>query len=259
MSGRNGRIPDRTREAILAALLAGAGLPGMEGFLTGKYGFYNAYEGGSYDPAVVTHELGSRYEITRVAVKQYPSGRVCHGPVDAALALRAERGLQPDEIESVTVVYTTGGYNMTCEPLAERQVPTSVQHAKFSLYYNVACALVRGHVDLADFTPEAIADPVVRDLARRITVAVDPALARIIPPGIVTVRLRDGSELRREVEYPLGTPENPVTFDDCAAKLRRCLPFAARPLDPARVETAIDLIARLETLDDVAELVQYFV
>jgi 2-methylcitrate dehydratase PrpD len=69
---------------LQAALLAEQGFPGTEEFLTGKFGFYNAYEGGSYDPAVVTHELGSRYEITRVAVKQYPSGRVCHGPVDAA-------------------------------------------------------------------------------------------------------------------------------------------------------------------------------
>jgi 2-oxo-3-hexenedioate decarboxylase len=48
-------------------------------------------------------------------------------------------------------------------------------------------------------------------------------------------------------------------IDDCAAKLRACLPFAARPLDPARIETAIGLIARLETLDDVAELVPYCV
>ena len=37
------------------------------------------------------------------AVKPYPSCRYGHAGIDAALALRAEHGLQPDEIERVTL------------------------------------------------------------------------------------------------------------------------------------------------------------
>ena len=48
------------------------------------------------------------------------------------------------------------------------------QHAKFSLFYTVACALARGHVDLSDFTPSALADEVVQRLAARVRVEVDP-------------------------------------------------------------------------------------
>jgi 2-methylcitrate dehydratase PrpD len=243
---------------VQAALLAREGLPGTPDFLTGKFGLYNAYEGGRYDPRIVTDGLGERYEITRVAVKQYPSGRVIHGPVDAALALRAAAAIVPADVVEVVVAYTRGGYNMTCEPTAERQVPTTVQHAKFSLYYNVACALVRGHVTLADFTPEAIADPLVRELCTRVRAVVEPRFTQIIPPGDVTVRLKDGRELHHEVPYPKGTPENPVSFAECADKLRACLPFAARPLDRANVETAITAIAALETLEDVRTLVSLF-
>ncbi|MBI4494311.1 MAG: MmgE/PrpD family protein [Chloroflexi bacterium] len=241
---------------VQAALLARHGLPGTEQFLSGKFGLFNAYAGGDYNLQALTDGLGDRYEIAQVSIKQYPSGRVTHGPIDAALALRAEERLDPSDIVEVGVVYTRGGYNMTCEPLAERRVPNSVQHAKFSLAYNLACALARGHVDLEDFTPQAIADPTVRDLAARVEVLVDPQLTDVIPPGMVSVQLKDGRLLQRVVNYPKGTPENPVSFRDCVAKLHRCLAFAARPLEPGAVEAAVRMVSRLEAVEDVRALVE---
>jgi 2-methylcitrate dehydratase PrpD len=239
---------------VQAALLAAHGLPGVHDFLVGKFGLYNAYEGGGYNPDILTEGLGKRYEITQVSFKQYPSGRVTHSPIEAAIALRKEERLNPADIVEVSVVYTKGGYNMTCEPLEERRVPSNVQHAKFSLFYNVACALVRGHVNLEDFTPDAIADETVRNLAAKINVLVDPSIQRIIPPGIVTVKLKDGRELMRRVDFGKGTPENPVTFDDCAGKFRRCLAFAAKPLDSKKTESVVDLVAHLEDVQDIRQL-----
>jgi len=235
---------------VQAALLARHGLPGTEEFLTGKFGYYNAYEGGNYDPDILMDSLGKRFEITNVSIKQYPSGRVTHGPIDAALSLRDEEKIDPEEIVDITVRYTKGGYNMTCEPADKRRVPTKVQHAKFSLYYNVACALARGHVGLEDFTPEAIADEDVRSLAAKVNVVIDPEIKRVIPPGIVTVRLRDNRILQRTIEYPKGTPENPVTFGDCAMKFRQCLNFSAKPLEQSKAEAVIDLVASLESVKD---------
>lgn len=243
---------------VQAALLAGHGMPGANDFLTGKFGLYNAYEGGAYNPKILTDALGERYEITGISFKQYPSGRVTHAPIEAAIRLHREEQLNPSDITEVTVHYTKGGYNMTCEPLEERRVPSRVQHAKFSLYYNVACALARGHVGLEDFTPEAVADETVRDLAAKIDVVVDPNIRRVIPPGIVSVKMRDGRELKRVVEYPMGTPENPVTFDDCVDKFRRCQPFAAKALDPEKTEAAINLVANLESVQDISQLATLF-
>jgi 2-methylcitrate dehydratase PrpD len=238
---------------VLGALLARQGLPGAEDFLTGKFGFYNAYDAGEWDAAVVTDGLGTRYEIVGTSVKLYPSGRVIHGLIDAALALHAEERIDPTEIEEVVVPYTAGGFRMTCEPEAERRLPTNPQHAKFSLYYNVACGLVHGRVGIADFTPEALADEQVRAVAAKIHVPIDPN-PRSNRPARVAVRLRDGREVERGFEHLRGTPENPITFEECAAKLRACVPFAARPLDSERVEQAIRLVADLESVDDVRPL-----
>ena len=239
---------------VQGAMLARQGLPGMEHFLTGPFGFYQAYERGDYAADVITYELGQRFEIEQVSIKQYPSGRVTHGPIQAAIALRETHGLRSEDVEEVVVTYTMGGYRMTCLPEVERRAPTNVQHAKFSLFYTVACALARGHVDLGDFTSSALADEVVQRLASRVRVEVDPNLGRVIPPGIVRVRLRDGRELSMRVEHLRGTPEDPVRFADCVAKLRLCAGHAARPLAADRVEAVVELVALLEQQDDVGPL-----
>jgi len=138
---------------LQAALLAQQGLPGPDDYLTGKFGFYGAYNGGQYDESKLTDGLGRRFEITQMSVKLHPGGRVTHPQVEAALVLQAEESFRAEDVEEVVVVYGPRGFKMTCQPEAERRLPDSPQHAKFSLYYVVACALARGHVDLEDFTP----------------------------------------------------------------------------------------------------------
>jgi len=241
-------------EGLQAALMARHGLPGPDECLTGRFGFYNAYDGGLPNEEKLTAELGRRYEITQVSMKQYPSGRVTHPPIEAAIALRHEHALDPAEIEEVVVQYSARGFKMTCEPERERRLPTQPQHAKFSLYYTVACALVRGKVWLDDFTPEAVADPLVRDVAARIRVEQHPEW-RGMPPGIVTVRLKDGRRLHQEVPLMAGSVERPFDYAQYADKFRRCVAFAARPLPTSKVEATLDFVANLESAADIRELV----
>lgn len=239
---------------LQAALLARHGLPGPDEFLTGRFGFYAAYDGGNPDLSRFTDRLGERFEVTQIAIKQFPCGRVTHGPIEAAMALHRENAIRPEDIGEVIVLYGPRGFKMTCEPESERRLATNVQHAKFSLYYVVASALARGHVGLEDFTAEAVADPEVRQVASRIRVMQDPAL-RGIPGGDVTVKLKEGPQIRRQVPVLTGTPERPLTYADCAAKFRRCVAFAARPLPKDKVEAAIDFVANLQSAGNVRDLV----
>jgi 2-methylcitrate dehydratase PrpD len=240
---------------LQAALLAKQGFPGPDECLTGRFGFFAAYCGGSLDEAQVTDELGQRFEVANISSKQFPGGRVTHGPVEAAVLLHQQDGVRAEDIEQVTVLYGPRGFRMTCEPESQRRIPTTPQHAKFSLYYVVASALARGHVGIEDFTPEAVADPLVRGVAGKINVDIDPA-QRGMPPGIVTVTLKDGRQVRREVHAFKGTPERPCTWEEYAAKFRRCLSFAAKPIAPDNVEAAIDFVANLESAGDVRRLVE---
>jgi 2-methylcitrate dehydratase PrpD len=238
---------------LQAALLARQGLPGPKDFLTGKFGFYNAYERGEFDPSKVTEGLGEVFEIGRISVKQYPCGRVTHGPIEAAISLHNEESIAAADIEEVIVTYGRLGFRMTGEQ-AERRNPSTVQHAKFSVYYTVACALARGHVDLEDFTADALADPIVREIVTKTRVEVNPEFVGIFP-GIVTLKMKDGRQLRREVPVLKGTPDNPLTFAEIADKFRSCVAFAAKPISERKVEAAIDFIANLESAKNVRELV----
>lgn len=239
---------------VQAAQLARQGFPGMEGCLTGKFGLYNAYEGGIYDADVITDRLGERFETTSIAMKHYPSGRVTHGPIEAALQLRAEGTFAVEEIEAVDVAYTQGGYNMTCEPLEDRRAPTCPQHAKFSLNYNVACALVRGHVDLSDFTHEAVSSMAIRSLAEKVRVTVDSKIQAVIPPGLVTLHFRDGRQETARIDALAGSIESPPSFADAAEKARRCAQHAVREVDVEQLEALISAIDALEEVDDVGSL-----
>lgn len=238
---------------LQAALLARHGLSGPDDCLTGRFGFYAAYDGGNPDLSKFTDRLGKHFEVSKVSIKLYPCGRVIHGPVEAAIALREENSIRPEDIEEVSVLYGPRGFKMTCEPESERRVPTSVQHAKFSLYYGVASALARGHVGLEDFTPEAVADPQVRKIASQIQVKLDPGL-RGLPKGDVTVKLKQGRQIRREVPVMTGTPERPLSYAECAAKFRRCIEFSAKPPSRDKIEAAIAFIANLESAENVRDL-----
>ena len=243
---------------VQAALLARQGLPGAEDFLTGKFGFYNAYDGGRANLDAILDGLGTRFEIVGVSTKRYPAGRVIHWPIEAAITLRNEEKFDPNEIERIEVVYTRNGYRMTCEPEAERRTPVNGQHARFSMYYNVACALARGRVDIGDSGPAALQDETVRGLTRKIEVLFDSSPEAMIPPGDVTVILNDGRQLRRQVGKLKGTQANPMSFAECVDKFVRCVAFAKKHLDTSTVDAVVGRVASLETMMDVSELSTLF-
>jgi 2-methylcitrate dehydratase PrpD len=87
---------------LAAATLAREGFVGAAAALEGKHGFMHAYAP-SPTPTVALDRLGDVWELMNTAVKPYPSCRYGHAAIDAAIALHAELGLTPEEIERATV------------------------------------------------------------------------------------------------------------------------------------------------------------
>ena len=61
-------------------------------------------------------------------------------------------------------------------PVTAKQNPNSGLEDKFSIYYSVALALVRGHAGAADYTDQAVRDPQIRALSQRVQVTSDPSV-----------------------------------------------------------------------------------
>lgn len=234
---------------VLSAFLAEKGITGSRRFLTGPYGYYQLYEQGSFDPAAVTVGLGAHQSIVDLSIKPYPACRMTHASIDAALVLKDR--LNPSaEIERVDVSVCSMATEMVGKPFKPGTNPQV--DAQFSIPYTAACALIRGDVFLQDFETEAISDPEIAGLAKRIHVETDPNFsAKDILQSNMTVTCKDGTRVYERVPVPLGNPGNPINTDQCRQKFSKCLAYSGYSLSDTARE---DLFAKIDHLDSLADI-----
>lgn len=244
-----------------SAIMARKGIDGPTEVFQGKFGYFPVFHQNQYDPSKATAQLGRQYEIKNVSIKSFPCCFLSHFANAAMLQLVQEEGISFRDVDEILVRVNQGVYNVVCDPLSKKRNPTTAREALFSLPYTVAAVLVRNHVSLEDFTTEAIQDPVVRDMANKVTPMVDQKIeeeyGREIRPAIVEVTLRNGRKASRRVDFVKGHPNNPMTLEEVEEKFKTCLPFAARPLSPGKVSALIAAIKNFEALPDVSRVVQY--
>jgi 2-methylcitrate dehydratase PrpD len=239
--------------AHVATRLAFHGAIGPQSIFEGTFGLYHAYLGaapGEVDLAGQLADLGSRWETPRIAYKPFPVCHFMHGSLGAAAEAIGGRTFSPEEIAEVVVTVPEAGVSLVLEPAAQKQAPRSEYEGKFSLQYSVASMLVRGHVAVADFTDEAIADPAVLAVAAKVRYETPayPTYPQAFPGG-VRVTLASGETLAGDYPYQKGGPENPLSADEVRDKFRQ---NAALALDDRAVEALEEAILALERQDDLA-------
>ncbi|MFI5367327.1 MAG: MmgE/PrpD family protein [Candidatus Binatia bacterium] len=238
---------------VVAARLAAAGFSGPRGTLDGRFGLYRSHLGDSgWDLAALTDGLGARWELLNIGLKPYPCCHFNHAFIDCAAALRATSMLVPDAIEEIECFISAREVPVVCEPVATKRVPQNEYDAKFSLPYAVASMLVRGHVDVDDFTDAAIHHPQVLALAQRVVYRNDPEsdFPRRFP-GRVRIRLRNGRSVEHHEPVNRGSAERPLSEDEVCDKFRR---NALRVLPREQAEAALAAIASVEQAADLSSL-----
>ena len=210
---------------VLAACLATRGFTGARAILEGPQGFFAAMSRDADPPRVVAglHDgrgsPSSRWKIEGVSIKPHASCRHTHPAVDAALEIRAGgASLAADDVARVRVATYGVALDVTDTP-----DPRNPYQAKFSLQYTVAHALLHGRVGLHDFGPDRLLDPELRRVMAATELKVDPSFDARYPSAWtaqVRVDLVDGSSREAEIDAPRGDPDNPISHEDLAAKLR---------------------------------------
>lgn len=219
---------------LTAARLASLGTTATGDLPTGPGGFEEAFGGTWADPLEQPDE---RNAVAENWIKAYPCCLQTHGPIDAAAQGRDRA--RADAPLTVTV-----------HPRARQAAPyDDVEdglEAKFSIPYTVAYTLLRG----PPFQPscfEAVDAEARRLAATRIIVRLDDRL----PETGASLALA-GDELAR-VEWARGSPANPMSEEELAAKRRRLAGERVDGLldDPARAAsealTASGLTRRAST------------
>jgi 2-methylcitrate dehydratase PrpD len=245
------------RSAVLSAALASEGVTGATHMFEGEYGFFNLYERGKVNSERVTEDLGDHFGVTDLSIKPYPSCRMTHGSIDAALELSNSHRIKPEDIAEILVYVSKMVSDMVGAPFEIRDNPQV--DAQFSVRYTVAVALTRRKVFLDDFASDTIRnDTSVLDLAKRIKVMIDPELpVNDISSANMIIRMANGEAFSLKVDTLKGSPLRPMSFDDCARKFKNCLEYSQKPSLVENSETLIDLIFNLEKKEDVIEVFDY--
>lgn len=208
---------------VVAAQAAQVGLTGPPTVLEGRFGFFQAYCGDSYDESALLEGLGARWETASCFVKPYPTNVFTHTGIDAAIALRA-RGLRPADVASVRIGVAGATLRTIAQPREAKIRPESGYHAQFSGPFTFALALRGGGglgLYLDDFTDEAVRDPQNLELAARVEHVADPRCEAIFPlqfPSVVEVHTTDGRVLSEDVLANRGTAERPLTASEVQVK-----------------------------------------
>lgn len=237
---------------VIATLLARQGFRGPEKVFEGTHGFFHSFGGPNEYRFEKLLELGKHWETPRLTFKSYPCGSISHPYMDCALKLKQKYAADPDEIVEVVCRTAEGPVHRLWEPLAEKQQPASSYGAKFSLPYCIAVMLIRGRAGLEEFTDEAIRDPSVLALAKKVRYELDPSID--YPrhfSGHVQIRLADGSVIEENQPHPRGGLEDPLPPEEIEAKFRA---NARLRLPPARLDEIIAAVGCLEELSDSASL-----
>lgn len=236
---------------LVAARLAAHGAEGPPSIFEGKFGLYHAFLGarkGEIDLESQLADLGTRWETLRIAYKPYPACHFMHGAVGAT-AEAAAGGLSPDDVEEIVVRVPAAGVDLVLEPEAAKLAPRTTYEAKFSLQYSAAAMLVHGRCGVSTYAEDAIRDPRVLELARRVRYEVKdyPTYPAAFPGG-VQITMRDGRTLEADLPHQRGGPENPMTAGEVREKYRE---NAGLALDEDAVEALEEAILALEEQDDL--------
>jgi len=240
------------KSGVLSASLAQSGITGAKGFLEGQYGFFHLYESGDYDRERLLENLGKGYGVMGLSIKPYPSCRMTHASIDAALAGKNDYKIEAGSIEEVVVHVSKMAREMVGQPFTIRENPQV--DAQFSIPYTVAAAFLRGDVRLEDFERDSIGDVSVLDLAKKVRVIEDPSLpARDMDRSRIIVQTRSGIYEKDTIKMK-GSPGNPLSVEECIGKFLKCVSYGRHENLKEKAPAIIERILHLETIGNIKAL-----
>src|SRR5580698_7221253 len=231
---------------LMAALLAQQKFVATHEFLTAKDGgLYNTYvDGGRPDLAVA--DLGSHWELERIAMRLWPSATLIQGMNTALFDLLDKHTIDVGQIKKVRVALSPQAFDM--------HGGFDTYKAKFeallSAHYTAAVILHDRALTQTQFEADRYDDPKLRAFAaKQVEVRAEPSIGG--SQSLVDIELADGKTLSARCEHPLGSFENPVSRAQIEQKFRT---YAQDFLPGGHIADVIGAVERLEDFGSVRRL-----
>ena len=201
-------------DALIALAMAEGRALGAADPITGQYGLLRTHTERA-EPERLTDGLGDVWIAVDTAIKPYPSCRLTHSAIDAALAVRDEFDAGEQDAADLELVVSPTALKIVGEAVENKIAPSNVVDGQFSIFFQTASAWLDGRPSWDSY--RRIGDPVLEGVSRRMTVTADAGLA----PLTCTLAVRSGSKAREvRIDEPLGEPSRPILWDATLAKYR---------------------------------------
>jgi 2-methylcitrate dehydratase PrpD len=233
--------------------LADIGWTAATQILEAKRGFFHA-AGGSFDPSAILGKLGAPWCFASpgISLKPYPSGSLSHPAMTELMRLIEQHDIKPAQVKQVEV----GANHAMTQALLHHQPQTGLE-AKFSMEFCVAILLLQRKAGLAQFTNQVVQRADVKEMIGKVRYYVDPeaeAAGFDKMTSIIKITLKNGKVISGRANFGKGSPADPMTFEETAAKFRGCAEYAEWP--KSKTDALIAFVADLETAPAVNALTQ---
>ena len=240
---------------VISAIFAKNGYTAPTTVWDGQDGFVRAYSYHDiWNYEKIYDEFGKRWEMADTSIKVHACCRFSAPLADAGVDLY-KRGVNYKDVKSILARVNKYSIKVLTIPEETKADPKTVVDAQFSLPYAIACGMVKGRESIDEYTYEAIRDPEVLALAKKVTWVLDPEIEKVYPkyyPCTVEVTMNDGTVITSHTEYPKGDPENPVSWEEAEEKFRF---MAGHEMSEDKVQKVIDFCKDLENKENMDELI----
>jgi 2-methylcitrate dehydratase PrpD len=245
------------QNGILAAKLAAEGFRAPSTILEGRDGFLWAYSR-KPKPELITQDLGKDFEIMRTSVKPHACCRYMQSSIDALIDLATAHDIYPEQVERIEVAVLEAGWPLVCEPRKRKYSPSNVVDAQFSMPFGAAVALTDRAAGLDQFTGDSFHSPQIKSLMGKVVLLKDKRIEKNFPqewPARVQVHLTNGKEFKKQIRFPKGDPENPLTWQELSIKFQS---LATRVFTKTRCDQIVKSVKNMNrstALRDIWELI----
>lgn len=248
-------------DGVLAALLARSGLTGPHTVFEGRDGFLHAYsEADQFSPRLLVEDLGKSFKIMDVAIKYHNGTHAIASSVDALQEIMRRHRILPEEIDEIRAFVPAMHAFIGGADREAMYAPSTYLKAQMSLPYTLAVTLLEGELFLDQYAPERLRDRRILQLARRVKITADPVMDQLQNdgkwPSRVQVVTGSGASYESFVDYPKGSPQNPLTDSELQQKFVR---LSEKILDQRRMEEIIRAVDALENIKEAATLAHLLV
>jgi 2-methylcitrate dehydratase PrpD len=194
------------KTGIWSALLAKEGITGPANIFEGSLGYFKIYENDIYDREKALKRLGKQFEVENLRVKPYPCCGYAHPAIEAALVLKKEYNVQPQEIKSIYINVSKVTHDLLGSPPSNECMNVKGQ---FSIPYIVSVAIIYGHVFLEHF------------------------------------EITEKEELNHKVNKTRGHPTD-FSMEDTVKKFRKCIEYTKQDILEKRIDEIINVVLNIE-------------